>query len=84
LRVELYGSLGATGKGRATDRGVMLGPMGDAPDEVDPMAITHQLERVHRDRKLPVLGVHLIPFTPQEHFLFYRQALQEHPTVLSR
>jgi len=35
MRVELYGSLGATGKGHGTDRGVMLGLMGDAPDTVD-------------------------------------------------
>ncbi len=36
LKVDLYGSLGATGKGHGTDRGVMLGLMGDAPDTVDP------------------------------------------------
>ena len=31
VKCELYGSLGATGKGHGTDRGVMLGLMGDAP-----------------------------------------------------
>jgi hypothetical protein len=34
VKVDLYGSLGATGKGHGTDRGVMLGLMGDAPDTV--------------------------------------------------
>src|SRR5471032_2856637 len=29
VKVDLYGSLGATGKGHGTDRGVMLGLMGD-------------------------------------------------------
>ncbi|BCF95118.1 hypothetical protein PPGU16_81850 (plasmid) [Paraburkholderia largidicola] len=30
VKVDLYGSLGATGKGHGTDRGVMLGLLGDA------------------------------------------------------
>ncbi|GJH02864.1 hypothetical protein CBA19C8_19925 [Paraburkholderia terrae] len=30
MKVDLYGSLGATGKGHGTDRGVMLGLLGDA------------------------------------------------------
>ena len=34
VRVELYGSLGATGKGHGTDRGVILGLMGDSPESV--------------------------------------------------
>ncbi len=34
VKVELYGSLGATGKGHGTDRGVMLGLMGEAPDMI--------------------------------------------------
>jgi L-serine dehydratase len=46
VKVDLYGSLGATGKGHGTDRGVMLGLMGDAPDTVDPDTIAQRLEAV--------------------------------------
>ena len=79
VKVELYGSLGATGKGHGTDRGVMLGLMGDAPDTVDPDTISERLEAVRDSRKLALLGRHPIPFVQKEHIAFYRQALPEHP-----
>jgi L-serine dehydratase len=79
VKVELYGSLGATGKGHGTDRGVMLGLMGDAPDTVNPDTITERLEAVRTSRKLALLGRHPIAFVQKEHVAFYRQALPEHP-----
>ena len=44
VRAELYGSLGATGKGHGTDKGVLLGLMGEAPDTVDPAAIAGMID----------------------------------------
>ncbi|QGZ55936.1 L-serine ammonia-lyase [Paraburkholderia acidiphila] len=79
VKVELYGSLGATGKGHGTDRGVMLGLMGDAPDTVNPDTINERLEAVRTSRLLALLGRHTIGFVPKEHVAFYRQALPEHP-----
>ncbi|WP_322031638.1 L-serine ammonia-lyase [Paraburkholderia sp. J76] len=79
VKVELYGSLGATGKGHGTDRGVMLGLMGDAPDTVNPDTIGERLEAVRTSRQLALLGRHPIAFVPKEHVAFYRQALPEHP-----
>src|SRR5690625_985716 len=35
VRVELYGSLAATGRGHGTDKAVMLGLEGDDPETVD-------------------------------------------------
>src|SRR3990167_6102595 len=34
VRCALYGSLGATGKGHGSDKAVLLGLMGEAPDTV--------------------------------------------------
>ncbi|MDB5781672.1 L-serine ammonia-lyase [Caballeronia mineralivorans] len=79
VKCELYGSLGATGKGHGTDRGVMLGLMGDAPDTVDAGTISTRLETVRATKKLPLLGRHEIPFVLKEHITFLRQALAEHP-----
>jgi L-serine dehydratase len=79
VKVDLYGSLGATGKGHGTDRGVMLGLMGDAPDTVDPDTIATRLEAVRNSRTLALLGTHSVPFVQKEHISFYRQALPEHP-----
>ncbi|MCD0502071.1 L-serine ammonia-lyase [Bordetella petrii] len=80
VRVELYGSLGATGKGHGTDKGVMLGLMGQAPDTVDPSAIAGLLQGVRTHKTLPLLGSFGVPFIEKEHILFYRrEAMAEHP-----
>ena len=34
VEVALYGSLGATGKGHGSDKAVLLGLMGETPEEV--------------------------------------------------
>ena len=82
VKVELYGSLGATGKGHGTDRGVMLGLMGDAPDTVDPSTVAARLDIVQKTRRLTLIGKQEIAFTPKEQIAFYRQALPEHPNGL--
>jgi len=80
IRAELYGSLGATGKGHGTDKGVMLGLMGQAPDTVDPSAIAGLLQTVRDNKSLSVLGHFPVPFIEKEHILFYRrEAMAEHP-----
>ena len=80
VRAELYGSLGATGKGHGTDKGVLLGLMGEAPDTVDPAAIAGLLASVRSSRQLSLLGRHTVPFIEKEHMMFYRrEALAEHP-----
>jgi len=43
VRADLYGSLGATGKGHGSDKAVLLGLLGETPDEVDPDAIPELL-----------------------------------------
>ncbi|ACR27302.1 L-serine ammonia-lyase [Burkholderia glumae] len=83
VKVDLYGSLGATGKGHGTDRGVMLGLMGDAPDTVDPDTIDARLAEVRDTRKLALLGRHPVPFVLKEQIGFYRQALPEHPNAMT-
>ena len=80
VRVELYGSLGATGKGHGTDKGVMLGLMGEAPDTIDPDTIDGRLKALRASRTLSLLGRHPIPFVEKDHIAFYRrEAMAEHP-----
>ncbi len=80
VRTELYGSLGATGKGHGTDKGVMLGLMGYAPDTVDPDAIPVLLGEVQRAGTLKLLGLHAVPFRGSEHIAFFRrEVIKEHP-----
>lgn len=73
VRVELYGSLGATGKGHGTDRGVILGLMGEAPDTIDPDTIETKLAALRASQSLSLLGRHAVRFTEKEHIAFYRR-----------
>ncbi|MDM0031301.1 L-serine ammonia-lyase [Variovorax sp. J22P271] len=80
VRVRLYGSLGATGHGHATDVGAMLGLMGEAPDTVDPATVRPRLDALRRSGQLALLGRHLIDFEPGRDIEFVgHESLAEHP-----
>lgn len=48
IRVQLFGSLGATGKGHGTDKAVILGLEGELPETVDTDAIPAHLETLRQ------------------------------------
>ena len=79
VRCELYGSLGATGKGHGSDKAVLLGLEGEEPDRVEPDAIAPQLARVRESRTLNLLGVHPVAFNEREDLVFLRKTLAFHP-----
>ena len=62
IKVELYGSLGATGKGHGSDKAVLLGLAGHEPDTVDVNAIEPMLAAIRDSGQLGVLGRHTIAF----------------------
>src|SRR5665647_308820 len=77
---ELYGSLGATGKGHGSDVAVMLGLMDYAPDTVDVAAVAGIIQSIRAHQALALLGHKTIVFKEKEHLLMYRrEALAEHP-----
>lgn len=80
VRVRLYGSLGATGHGHATDVGVMLGLLGEAPDTVDPAKVRPHIDAVRRASQLALLGRHPIGFAQARDIEFAgHESLAEHP-----
>lgn len=78
VRCELYGSLGATGKGHGSDKAVMMGLEGEEPDLIDPADITPRLERIRQAQSLRLAGRHAIVFNEREDLLFKRQTLPFH------
>src|ERR1700677_950565 len=52
IRVELFGSLALTGRGHGTDRALIYGLSGYAPDTITPDIIATLPERVAADRRL--------------------------------
>ncbi|MFL9945845.1 L-serine ammonia-lyase [Paraburkholderia agricolaris] len=79
---ELYGSLGATGKGHGADKGIILGLLGEAPDSINPDTIESKIEHVLRGGVLSLLAEKSIEFLAKRDILFYRKALPEHPNGL--
>jgi L-serine dehydratase len=77
---ELYGSLGATGKGHGSDKAVLLGLMGEEPDKVDIDGIAARLAQVRAAGRLALLGAREVGFEEKADLLFYRmRALPFHP-----
>ena len=56
IRVELLGSLGATGLGHGSDRAVLAGLMGARPDTVSPAAIDAAVAELKTTGRLVLLG----------------------------
>jgi L-serine dehydratase len=75
VKVELYGSLGATGKGHGTDKAVLLGLEGHLPDTIDPDLIEPRLAQIRQDKTLVLLGKHRVQYDEKEHLAFYRKLL---------
>lgn len=83
IKVSLYGSLGATGKGHGSDKAVILGLLGDAPDTVDADSIASKLESIRSTGLLRVLGSQPVRFQQVDDLLYYRKSLPFHPNGMT-
>ncbi|GAC1546404.1 MAG: L-serine ammonia-lyase [Collimonas sp.] len=83
VQVNLYGSLGSTGRGHATDQGVILGLWGDAPDTVEPDTVQPRLDELRRSGQLMLLGRQPIAFNRERDIAFLgHESLPEHPNAM--
>ncbi|AUH50598.1 L-serine ammonia-lyase [Chromobacterium sp. ATCC 53434] len=80
VHAEMFGSLGATGKGHGTDVAVLLGLQGEQPDLVDTDAVDGMLAAIREQRKLKLLGKREIDFVEGEHLVLHKKkTLPYHP-----
>ncbi|TEA78952.1 L-serine ammonia-lyase [Allopusillimonas ginsengisoli] len=83
ITVGLYGSLGATGLGHSTDKGVVLGLMGQAPDTIDPDTIDGMMAALLRDKRLALMGKREIAFVLDRDVVFLpEKTMPGHPNGL--
>ena len=73
LQADLYGSLGATGKGHGSDKAVLLGLLGHEPDTVDVEAIPALLKAVRDSGRLMLAGTHGVEFAEKRDLQFHRR-----------
>jgi L-serine dehydratase len=80
VEAHLYGSLALTGVGHATDKAVILGLMGETPQDVDPDSVDDRLAEAELDGMLKLLGTREVPFTSKTSLVWHKQStLPEHP-----
>lgn len=80
VQVELFGSLGATGRGHGSDKAVVLGLQGQDPETVDTATADDQVAEAALDARLLLAGRHGIDFNFTEDVLLHRRkSLPAHP-----
>ena len=83
VQIQLFGSLGATGRGHGTDMAVMLGLEGETPERVETDTIPTRLETLRQRRRLQLPDGPEISFDPDSDLKFYRnKTLPYHPNGL--
>jgi len=83
LTVQLYGSLGATGRGHGTDRAVVLGLEGEIPESVDVDTIPERINSIDNEETLNLLGKSRVDFDITRDLIFEKsESLPGHPNGL--
>jgi len=79
IKTELYGSLGATGKGHGSDKAVLLGLQGDLPETVDVDTVEQQLALIRSSKIISLNRSHAIGIDePQDLIMHRRETLAHH------
>ena len=73
VRTQLYGSLGATGRGHGSDKAVLLGLAGHEPDTVDVDTIAALLAAMRSARSIDLPGGPRIAFDEKADLVFHRR-----------
>ena len=80
LRVELFGSLGATGHGHGSVGAVILGLLGHAPEQVEPAAVQGEIQAVRDTGKLDLPGGRPVAFSVDDDIVLHRRERLEFHT----
>ena len=69
VSIELFGSLALTGAGHGTPRALLLGLLGEVPEQTEPDSIDTLLQDFRRRGEIALLGRHTIPFRENTHLI---------------
>ena len=73
VKAELFGSLGATGKGHGSDKAVLLGLAGQEPDTVDVEAVPAMLDAIRGQGRIALGGGPIVAFDEKSDLIFHRR-----------
>jgi L-serine dehydratase len=83
VQVRLYGSLSATGVGHGSDRAVIMGLMGEWPDQVDPASIEPRIAALLASGQLQLGGHVSVAFDWARDMLLLDENLPYHPNAMT-
>jgi L-serine dehydratase len=83
IRVDLYGSLAATGAGHGTMPAVLLGLEGFKPETIETEQMEHRLEEMRASREIQLGGERAIKLAEDEIVLHPRTVLPFHPNGMT-
>ncbi|MBN2069351.1 MAG: L-serine ammonia-lyase [Opitutales bacterium] len=72
INIELFGSLGATGRGHGTGKAILLGLTGALPEKVDPDTIEDTVNRITQSGTLELMNKYPVGFNYVEDIIFHR------------
>ena len=73
VTAQMYGSLGATGKGHGTPKAVLLGLEAELPDLVDVGSIADRVAAIREQGQLRLAGEHSIAYNHDKDFTLHRR-----------
>jgi len=79
VRVELFGSLGATGRGHGSDKAVLLGLEGETPESVVTATVAARFQAAREAGQVSLLGTRPVSFGADDLVLHRRATLPFHP-----
>ncbi|MDP9886859.1 L-serine ammonia-lyase [Pseudarthrobacter enclensis] len=84
VQSELFGSLGATGRGHGSDKAVVLGLQGLEPETVNTFTADDQVAAAALNAELHVAGTHRVDFNWEEDVVLHRRkSLPAHPNGMT-
>ena len=80
VRSELFGSLGATGRGHGSPKAVLLGLEGETPEGVDVEGVAARVASIRERGKINIAGLREIEFREREDLILHkRKSMPLHP-----
>jgi L-serine dehydratase len=73
IKAEMFGSLGATGKGHGTPKAVLMGLEGELPEAIDVSAITNRVAIIKEQHTLTLGKTHRITFNYETDLILNRK-----------
>ncbi len=84
VKCELFGSLGATGKGHGSDVAVMLGLMGEVPELTDTDKVDESIASIRTDKCLHLNKQYHIDFNESDDLILHKNKfLPYHPNAMT-